>query len=173
LKDAFFNAGLPLHVVPYCVIPSRTGADNAPGGIIQVRARIHYPHNSVMSLRLRWDFLDCPSCVCTSPSFLPFSTRHSSYDISYFYSTFLLSTFHLLQYPNHTASNTITLSSPIFSIPSRHCKHPLFINTMTPHSLNTNNPFSLNFPPPFVCTPGRPQCEIQGSNRQGRGEGHR
>ena len=53
LKDAFHGAGLPLHVVPYCVIPSRTGVDNAPGGIIQVSA-IHV-------------FLSCVFIILTYP----------------------------------------------------------------------------------------------------------
>ena len=36
LRDEFRSAGLPIYLVPYSVIPSRTGTDNAPGGIIQV-----------------------------------------------------------------------------------------------------------------------------------------
>lgn len=36
LRDEFALAGLPIYLVPYSVVPSRTGNDNAPGGIIQV-----------------------------------------------------------------------------------------------------------------------------------------
>ena len=36
LRDEFRSVGLPIYLVPYSVIPSRTGVDNAPGGIIQV-----------------------------------------------------------------------------------------------------------------------------------------
>jgi phosphatidylinositol 4-kinase len=36
LRDAFAAAGLPCYLVPYTVVPSRVGADFAPGGILQV-----------------------------------------------------------------------------------------------------------------------------------------
>ena len=36
LKDAFEEINLPLYLVPYSVIPNRTGPDHAQGGILQV-----------------------------------------------------------------------------------------------------------------------------------------
>jgi hypothetical protein len=36
LKDAFEAINLPLYLVPYSVIPNRTGPDHAQGGILQV-----------------------------------------------------------------------------------------------------------------------------------------
>jgi hypothetical protein len=36
LKDEVASVGLPVYLVPYSVIPSRTGSDHALGGIIQV-----------------------------------------------------------------------------------------------------------------------------------------
>ena len=44
LRDEFLAAGLPLYLVPYSVIPSRTGADSAPGGIIQVQYLLNPPN---------------------------------------------------------------------------------------------------------------------------------
>ena len=36
LKDAFEAINLPLYLVPYSVVPNRTGPDHAQGGILQV-----------------------------------------------------------------------------------------------------------------------------------------
>lgn len=36
LKEAFEEINLPLYLVPYSVIPNRTGSDHAQGGILQV-----------------------------------------------------------------------------------------------------------------------------------------
>ena len=35
LRDAFLAAGLALYLMPYTVIPSRIGKEQAPGGILQ------------------------------------------------------------------------------------------------------------------------------------------
>lgn len=37
LRDAFDAVRLPLYLVPYSVIPNRTGDDMAQGGILEVR----------------------------------------------------------------------------------------------------------------------------------------
>jgi phosphatidylinositol 4-kinase A len=40
LKDSFEAINLPLYLVPYSVIPNRTGPDHAQGGILQVVANV-------------------------------------------------------------------------------------------------------------------------------------
>jgi phosphatidylinositol kinase/protein kinase (PI-3 family) len=40
LKDSFETINLPLYLVPYSVIPNRTGSDHAQGGILQVVANV-------------------------------------------------------------------------------------------------------------------------------------
>jgi hypothetical protein len=36
LRDQFAAAGLPLYLMPYSILPNRTGDDKALGGILQV-----------------------------------------------------------------------------------------------------------------------------------------
>ena len=110
LRDEFALAGLPIYLVPYSVVPSRTGNDNAPGGIIQVLRSPLIPSIAWSSYCavLCCTVLHCTVLYCNVPHSLSFPSS----------STFLIN----IHLSFHSPIHPCTPSTHKLSHPSVHCR---------------------------------------------------